>query len=276
MTEVSASRTDIQLPDEDTLARAVLQAKSAASSVLGPRFRDSLDDVLQETWISAKNSLKHFDGSALQAWVNTIAKRRAMDVIEKAGRLRKHQDKFELESTSRYKSSLSLVADDFADLVSDQQAAAEELGDLLEHVEAFIQNQATCSRALALITTYGDRVDVAAQAMTISKDALRSCRREFVRCAVVVSRALDARSRGLKPTMDVLIDCLPGAGDSGEWLAAFVTDVVACGGFANADLGQLMERTGKSYNTVRQYREEALWLVRIAMTVLTQDNEQES
>lgn len=269
MTQTSSQQRINQLPDQETLARAVLQSKSAVSSVLGSTFRDGLDDVLQETWISAKKSLKNFDGAALQAWVNTIARRRAKDYIAKAGRLREHQDKFELESTSRYKSSLSLVAGDFSDLVCDQQAAAERIGSLLTHVESFIQNQATCARALALITTYGDQVDVAARAMTVSEDTLRSCRREFVRCAVVVSRAMEAKELGLKPEMAVLNDCLPRSGESGEWVAQFVSDVLACGGFANVDMAQLMGRTGKSYNTVRQYMQEALWLVRIAMTVLT-------
>ncbi|MGO2069212.1 sigma factor [Glutamicibacter arilaitensis] len=273
MTQTSSTLKATQLPDQETLARAVFQAKNAVSSVLGPTFRDGLDDVLQETWISAKKSLPNFDGAALQAWVNTIARRRAKDYIAKVGRLREHQDKFEHESTSRYKSSLSLVAEDFSEMVSDQQAAAGRIGTLLTYVESFIQNQATCSRALALITTYGDQVDVAARAMTVSEDTLRSCRREFVRCAVVVSRALEAKEQGLKPNMDVLIDCLPGSGESGEWVAEFVADVLACGGFAKVDMPQLMGRTGKSYNTVRQYLHDALWLLRIAVTVLTPDEE---
>ena len=273
MTEVSTTRKNVQLPDEETLARAVMQAKSAVSSVLGSNFRDMLDDVLQETWIATKKSLGGFNGESLQAWVNTIARRRALDAVQKAGRQRTHQDKFELESTSRYKSSLTLVAEDFAEMIVEQHAAAAEVGNLLEYVESFIQNQATCARALALITTYGDRVDMAAQAMTMSRDALRSCRREFVRCAVVVSKAMDARAQGLKPSMDVLIDCLPGEGDSGEWVASFVADVVACGGFSNPDIGQLMERTGKSHNTVRQYVKDAQWLLRIAVTVLTKDED---
>ncbi|WP_431711442.1 RNA polymerase sigma factor [Glutamicibacter uratoxydans] len=255
---------------EEQLAQAVQKSEPAIRSILGPALREDWADVLQETYISAAHALPRFDGASLQAWVNTIARRRAYDHISSASRRKKHQDHFEVASVGRTQSAVSLIAEDFSEHIDDRLDAAAQLAGVIDQVEAFIQNQATSHRALELITTFGDDVETAARAMVISEDALRACRREFVRCAIVVAKATGCRDQGLKPTMGVLIECMPAGGESGEWVAEFVQQVLASGGFGNVDLQRLMIRTGLSYNTVRQYLKEAKWLMQIAATVLSQ------
>lgn len=257
--------------DDQALMEVVFSRsiRAAVTGVLGSRFRNDIDDVLQETFISAQKSLPNFDGQSLNAWIATIARRRAKDLVLKENRRMKQQGRFELEATSRVQSAVNLFEEDFSATIDSQQEATTLMGELIGYVESFVQNQAACSRALELITTYADDVSAAARAMTISEDALRACRRDFVRCAVVISRALDHRKQGSKPTLQTLVSCMPGEGESGEWVAPFVIDVLASGGFNNTDLQALMERTGMVHNTVRQYLKEAQWLMRVAFTVLT-------
>ncbi|MGP5001844.1 RNA polymerase sigma factor [Glutamicibacter ardleyensis] len=254
---------------EEQLAHAVQKAEPAIRAILGPSLRDDCADVMQEAYISASSRLTHFDGTSLQAWVNTIARRRAYDHVNGSSRRKKHQDHFEVASMARAQNAVSLIEPDFSEAVEDRIDAEVKLTGVVDQVEAFIQNQATSYRALELITTFGDDVETAARAMVISEDALRACRREFVRCAIVVAKATQFRDQGLKATMGVLTECMPAEGDSGEWVVGFVTDVLASGGFANVDIERLMRRTELSYNTVRQYVKEAKWLMQIAATVLS-------
>lgn len=256
---------------KDQLAQAVQKAGAAIRSIIGPELRDDYADVMQETYISAASALSNFDGASLQAWVNTIARRRAYDHVNGSTRRKKHQDHFEVAAVARAKNAVSLVEQNFAEGVEDRIDAEVKLTGVIDQVEAFMQNQATSHRALELITTFGDDVETAARAMVISEDSLRACRREFVRCAIVVARATHLRDQGLKATMGVLTECMPTSGDSGEWVATFVQDVLASGGFGNVDTERLMKRTNLSYNTVRQYLKEAKWLMQIAATVLSEN-----
>lgn len=169
---------------------------------------------------------------------------------------------------------MSLVDWDFTEAIDHQDEVHSIVDSLISKVESFVQNQTTCARALELITTFDDEVEEAARAMTISENTLRACRREFVRCAVVVSRAIEARGRGERPTIRALHGCMPDEGDSGEWVSLFVGDVLRCGGFGQVDMEKLMQVTGKSYNTVRQYLAESHWLMRVAMTVMSTTDDQ--
>lgn len=249
--------------------------RSLVASRLGQHPEDhDVDDVLQETFLSARKGLKNFDGRSLPAWITDIAKKRVIDHFRAVERQRNAQQHLELDSTSRVQNSVSMVAEDFTERIDDQFAAVAQLGDLIEHVELFLKNPVKCARALELITTFADHESEASRAMGVSQDALRSDRREFVRCAMVIVRARTLRDTldGNMPTTRELAACMPGAGndrEAGEWVATFVDAVLACGGFQKPDLAHIGTKTGLSYNTVRQYMKEAQRLMQIAYTVVS-------
>src|SRR5699024_9010512 len=99
--------------------------------------------------------------------------------------------------------------------------------------------------------------------------ALRRSRRELILCCQVVVKAQQMTARGAVPTLRVLIDCLPDVSEAGEWTRQLALACAQAGGLEAVSVEDVMDVTGYSYNTARQYLTQSKHLLRIAATVMT-------
>lgn len=109
----------------------------------------------------------------------------------------------------------------------------------------------------------------ASETMGVSVTALRQARRELVRCARVVRAAQEVARSGQAVTMRVLIGCLPDDGDAGDWARQVALACAQAGGRMEAvTVEDVMQATGFSHSTSRQYLAETRHLLRVATTVI--------
>ncbi|WMY80046.1 sigma factor [Citricoccus sp. I39-566] len=257
------------------LAAAVARVRPVIMKQLGDMGSPGeVEDVAQATWESAWNARHRFDPSkgSLHSWVVTIARRRAIDRVRAYQRDTVLQGQAEHAAQARVQSAVTLTAPDHAEATVDALAAQQRVGKVLGVVEQVMQNREATSRALALLLVFGDDVALAARGLGVSAEVLRQSRREMIRCCQVVTRAQDAAAAGAPVTMRTLIECLPADGESGDWARQMALACAQAGGrFEAVTVAHVMDVTGFSHNTARQYLAETRHLLQVAMTVLTEE-----
>lgn len=258
--------------DGEQLAGMVQQVRPVVWSVLGSMASvEVVDDVLQQTWESAWRVRGRFDPAkgTLHAWVVTIARRRAIDHVRSLQRDRSIQDRAEDIATSRVASSASLTVEDHAEATIDALHARQRVSKVLSVVEDVIASREASARALALVLVFGDDLALASRALGVAPDALRESRRELLRCCQVVVRA-QALSESTAPvTMRALIGCLPDEGENGQWIRQTAMACAHAGGrLEDVSVGHVMQATGFSHSTARQYLAQTRHLLHVAATVI--------
>lgn len=254
------------------LAEMVRQIRPVVWSTLGSMATPGVvDDVLQQTWESAWRVRDRFDPKrgTLHAWVVTIARRRAIDHVRSLQRQQALQDRAEHLAISRVASSASLVAEDHSEATVDALHARQRVTKVLAVVEDVIASREATARALALILVFGGDVEVASRALGVSIDALREARRELVRCCQVVVKAQAVATSEVMVTKRVLIECLPDEGENGQWIRQTAMACVHAGGrLEDVTVGHVMQATGFSHSTARQYLAHTRHLLHVAATVI--------
>ncbi|QCU77996.1 sigma-70 family RNA polymerase sigma factor [Citricoccus sp. SGAir0253] len=273
MTDPIEKATDVLGGDE--LAMAVARVRPVIVKQLGDMGSPGdVEDVAQATWESAWNARHRFDPSkgSLHSWVVTIARRRAIDRVRAQQRDTVLQGQAEHAAEARVQSAVTLTAPDHAEATVDALAAQQRVRRVLGVVEQVMQNREATSRALALVLVFGDDVALAARGLGVSAEVLRQSRRELIRCCQVVTRAQDAAAAGAPVTMRTLIECLPADGESGDWARQMALACAQAGGrFEAVTVAHVMDVTGFSHNTARQYLAQTRHLLQVAMTVLTEE-----
>lgn len=238
---------------------------------------DAVEDVAQTTWESAWQNRERFDPmvGAFQGWLVTIARRRAIDYVRTKIQQEKLQRKAEVESRAVGRSApgLGLTTGDIAEDVTESMFAREQINAILSVVQELISNPDSVTRGLSLIMVFNDDIDLAAKSLGLSQDALRRSRRDLILCCQVVVKAQHMKARGVVPTLRVLIDCLPEVAEAGEWTRQLALACARAGGLEKVNVQDVMDVTGYSYNTARQYLTQSKHLLRIAATVMTRRKE---
>lgn len=239
-----------------------------ASAGLGQDTEDVISDAAEAAVKSA--DLFDPDLGPVEAWVLTIAKRRAYDHVKRTvagGRL---QGRLEAAADGP-DASLNVKVADFSDEVVDRLDGAAQARAVLGLTASLVANPMSFRRVAALWMSYQGDTTKAAAALGITPSALRDSCREVRRCAHVVRKAQEARTSGVPVTVGALLDCLPaGEGEDGVWARALSVATVRAGGFGKVTAPDLVAVTGYSLNTCRQYMVEALWLLQVARTVMEQ------
>lgn len=266
--------------DGEELAEAVARVRPVIVKQLGDMGSSAdVEDVAQATWESAWNARHRFDPAqgTLHAWVVTIARRRAIDRVRSRQRDTVLQGQAEHLAEGRVQSAVTLTAPDHAEATVNALDAQQRVQAVLGMVEQVMQNREATSRALALVLVFDDDVESAARALGVSAEVLRQSRREMIRCCQVVSRAQEAATAGGTVTMRTLIECLPADGESGDWARQMALACAQAGGrFEAVTVGHVMDVTGFSHHTARQYLSKTRHLLQVAMTVLTAEQQGEA
>lgn len=232
----------------------------------------TIDDVAQITWESAWNNRHAFDPTrgSFQGWVVTIARRRAIDFVR--ARIREHQlqQRAEREAAAMGRSApgLAVTTGDIAAELTNSIVAREQISAILSDVQDLISNPDAVSRGLSLIMIFDEDVALASKTLGLSEDALRRSKRELILCCQVVVKAQQFAAEGVKPTLRVLIDCLPKVSEAGDWSRQMAVACVQAGGLEDVTVEHVMDVTGYSFHTARQYLVQSQHLLRIAATVL--------
>lgn len=261
--------------DGDEIAAAVANVRPVIVSQLGDLGTPTdVEDVSQATWESAWRARHRFDPEqgTLHAWVVTIARRRAIDLIRTSQRDALVRSRAEHLAEGRVKSAVTLTAPDHSESTVDALEAQQRVRRVLGVVEQVMQNREAISRALALVLVFADDVASASRGLGVSAEALRQSRRELIRCCQVVTRAQESAGQQGPVTMRTLIDCLPPTGESGDWSRQMALACAQAGGrFEAVTVGHVMDVTEFSRNTARQYLAETRHLLQVAMTVLAEE-----
>jgi DNA-directed RNA polymerase specialized sigma24 family protein len=258
---------------EYLIAEAVMSSRTrgAVRNILASvGLSQDTDDVVSDAAEAAVKSAGSFDPDfgPVEAWVLTIAKRRAYDHVKRAGSRSRLRGRIEGEAEGS-DGAFSVVAADFSDELVDRLMGARQAREVLGLTAKLVSNHLSFRRVAALWMKFNGDVARAAAAMGITVDAMRDSRREVTRCAQVVKKALAARSAGAPVTVGSLLNCLPTEGsEDGAWATALSMAVVRAGGFGKVTATDLVEVTGYSLNTCRQYMAEALHLLQVARAVL--------
>lgn len=265
--------------DDDQLREELTEIVSCLRPVISSQLgnlatEDDVADVIQSTWESAWRSRHGFDPArgTLHAWVVTIARYRAIDRFnEKMRHLHQQRHYEELASAGeRAEPMFTLQTVDPTDGIISSLDAHHEVTSILQMVEDVISNHESMTRGVSLILLFDDDIDLAAKSLGLTKDVLRRGRRELIRCARVVVKAQQAARNGqYPPSLRTLIECLPGLNEAGDWTRQLAMAIAQADGLEHVTVAHVMDVTGYSYNTSRQYLTESLHLLQVAATVIT-------
>lgn len=230
-------------------------------------------DVAQSTWESAWRSKENFDPEkgSLQAWVVSIARVRAIDAVNKKLADIEHKNTAERLASAGDRSDpmFAVETQDPSERVIRSLDASHEITAILRVVEDVIQNQAAIARGLSLILIFDDDIDLATRTLGISQDTLRRARRELILCCQVVGRAKQLAVQGDQMvTLRTLMECLPEVAEAGDWTRELAVAVAAAGGFEQVTIEHVMDVTGYSYSTSRQYLVQSRHLIQVAATAI--------
>lgn len=266
----------------EELTEVVASVHPVIASQLGNLVtEDDVADVAQSAWESAWRSRHRFDPTqgTLHAWVVTIARYRAIDRFnEKVQQLRQQRRHEELAlAGERAEPMFTLQTADPADVVISSLDAHHEVTSILQVVEDVISNHESMTRGVSLILIFDDDIDLAAKSLGLSKDVLRRARRELIRCAQVVVKAQDAaRRQAGPPTLRTLIECLPELHEAGDWTRQLALAVAQAGGMEHVTIKHVVDTTGYSHHTARQYLTDSLHLLQVAATVIHRMHQHDS
>ena len=264
-----------EVTDEMLLPEWEAQRGVVAARLKGAGRLSDVDDVMQDVWLSISRSRANYDPGhgPLGGWVNRIAQRRAIDHLKRGMRV------LDVQNAAIAEHGREATVPDVAEAIVRQIDSHEELVSTLDLAFEAMDNPVAFERTMSLIIHFDEQVDVAATALGVSPSALRASRRETLRMACVVARALAARREGKTATMRVLLSCLPerhemdapaptdqGAGHT--WIHDMTITASMAGGFDRVTPDSLMAVTGLSANTCRQYLAQTRDLLVVARTVI--------
>lgn len=259
---------------KDDLSEVVANIYPVISSQLGNfASDDNVAEVAQTTWESAWRSRKNYDPEkgTLHSWVVSIARKRAIDLFNRRLKDLDNQKTNEMLAGAGDRSDplFAVEAEDHADHVIGALDATHEVTTILQVVEDVIQNPVSTARGLSLILVFDDDLDLASKSLGVSHDALRRARRELILCCQVVANAQRVAADNEQPvTLRTLIECLPEMTEAGDWTRELAIAVAMAGGFENVTISHVMDVTGYSYNTARQYLVQSTHLIQVAATVI--------
>lgn len=268
-----------QVTPEGSFQEAITEVVSNIYPVIASQLgnlatTDDIADVAQSTWESAWRSRDKFDSSkgTLESWIIAIARRRAIDAFnQKLSQIESQKAAEQLaKAGDRSEPGFSVETADPANQVIDSLDASHEVTAILRIVENVIQNPAAIARGLSLILIFDDDIDLAAATLGISHDSLRRSRRELILCCQVVANAREVVwQRGAQPvTLRILIQCLPEFTEAGDWTRQLAVAVASAGGFEAVTIEHVMDVTGYSYHTARQYLVQSQHLIQVAATAI--------
>lgn len=274
MQEDESASTGIDKQFKDGLSEVVARIHPVIASQMGNfATEDEIADVAQATWESAWRSRSNYDSEkgSLQAWVVTIARYRSIDAVNRKLADIEHQHAAELLASAgdRSEPMFSVETPDPADRVIRALDASHEITAILRVVEDVIQNQTSIARGLSLILIFDDDIDLATKTLGISQDTLRRARRELILCCQVVGHAKEVALQDDRAvTLRSLMSCLPEVSEAGDWTRQLAVAVATAGGFENVTIEHVMDVTGYSYNTSRQYLVQSRHLIQVAATAI--------
>lgn len=258
---------------DELIAEAVMSARTrgAVWRILSSAGAgQDTEDVVADAAEAAVKSAALYDPTLgpVEAWVVTIAKRRAYDHLKRIGAAGRLNVRLEVAADGP-DSALGVRVADFSDDVLERVDGAAQAREVLRLTGILVANPVAYRRVASLWMTYQGDTGRAAAAMGITPAALRDSCREVRRCAHVVRHAMAARGSGTPVTVGALLGCLPSeVGEDGVWARALSVATVRAGGFGKVTPSDLVAVTGYSLNTCRQYMGEALWLLQVARTVM--------
>jgi len=256
------------------LAVVVADVEPVITSQLGNfATTDTIADVAQSTWESAWRSRANFDPDkgSLHSWVVAIARYRAIDVFNAYVTDLEHKTTGEHLASAGDRSDpvFSVEAVDHADQVVQALDASHEVTSILRVVEDVIQNQSSTARGLSLILIFDDDLVLASRTLGLGEDVLRRARRELIMCCQVVANAKHtAAIENGTITLRMLLECLPAMTEAGDWTRQLTLAVATAGGFDRVTIDHVMDVTGYSYNTARQYLVQSQHLIQVAATAI--------
>src|SRR5699024_8241650 len=276
-----ASVTDMELFKHE-ITQIVSRLHPVIASQLGNfATEEDIADVAQSTWESAWRSRRNFDPDKgpLQSWVVSIARYRAIDRFNQKLDDVQKQKTYQIHASAAERSApmFAVQAADHADEVVDALDASHEVTAILRVVEDVIQSRESTARGLSLILIFNDDVAAAAKSLAISQDALRRARRERSRwCQVVAKANCAALGNTMQPTLRRLIECLPERTEAGDWTRQLAVAAAQAGGFEQVTIEHVMDVTGYSYNTARQYLTQSTHLLQVAATTIQRTRQEQT
>ena len=266
---------------KEQLSEAVGRLYPVIASQLGNfATEDDIADVAQATWESAWRSRNNYDPNKgpLHPWVVTIARYRAIDLFNAKVTDIEHQqwDQHLARAGDRSDPVFAVEATDHADGVIDSLDASHQITQILRVVEDVIQNRASTARGLSLIMIFDDDLELASRTLGLGEDVLRRARRELIMCCQVVANAKHtAEIDDGRVTLRMLLECLPSMTEAGDWTRQLTLAVATAGGFDQVTIDHVMDVTGYSYNTARQYLVQSQHLIQVAATAIHRFRSQE-
>lgn len=258
--------------NDHELMEAVKASAGVIRSVLAPRgIGADVEDVVQETWISVSKARHTYDPSQgeIRSWVNTIARRRATDHLRKLSRQHAVQEAVEFTVRGTSPGPYDVVEASFADSVDGRLDLMGRFGRVLRMTRQAMGDSAAFDRTMLLLLFEDGDVPTTARKLGVSEAAIRDSRRETIRVAQVVDRALSKREDIEHPTLRDLLECLPQETDGqGSWAQTMGRAIAQTGSFSKVNIATIQKITGWSYNTARQYMAETSWLMSLARTVI--------
>ncbi|KAA9394156.1 hypothetical protein FCK90_08545 [Kocuria coralli] len=227
-----------------------------------------VDDVVQEAILSAVLSADRWDPAKgpLVSWVTSIGKRRAIDHIRRQRRGGASSVVIAGQGGADEDTPVIDVAQaSFEDRVLDQDEAWTTVRAVMGQVQLVLRNDSTVSRALVVLVECDGEVSRAARLLGLAEPVVREARRETIRMAIVVHRALQLHQNGAPITVQSLLSCLPD--EVGAWTRIVAVEAVRAGGFTRVSPEDVAARTGWSTSTARQRLADTLWLLSVARTI---------
>ncbi|SMX91425.1 Sigma-70 region 2 [Brevibacterium iodinum ATCC 49514] len=272
---------------EDELLAAV---ETVSKRTIRPRMASIglsrwADDVAGEVIVSAWKARAGFDPELgrLEAWLTGIARNRMADLIDMETR-RNPGDLVAggKDSSAPVEEALDRIAagdprswgTDIAVVVAEHLATMTWLRPVISAAASVMETQAFMVGFLTHLKFESD-VRTASKAFGLSEQRVRDCKRLFELHCQVIRRAIDHKEqvspRGIRVTD--LIQCLPGADESGAWTRETAMAMSSWKGpISKVPVEHVVTVTGWERNTVRQYVATTRTLLQVALGVLSAED----
>lgn len=274
-------------PDEPFTGEELHTAvRQATIRVINPRMREAglsrwTDDVAGEVALSAWKARASFDPELgqLQGWINRIAQRRVADRI--AAESTRNGDLLAESSDSdslSVEEQLARAAEqanrgestDVAATVAEKLAIEAWLGPVMAATSGVMEPVAFM-HAFVLYTRFDCDVKAASEAFGVPAGRVREHKRSLELHAQVILRAWQ-KSKTLPaqgPRLSDLIECLPEPGIAGAWTRRMAEALLSWRGkLSDVPVEHVMEATGWTFDTARQYLAITKRLLQVALGVM--------
>ncbi|MCF2571089.1 sigma factor [Brevibacterium sp. UCMA 11754] len=261
----------------ETVAKRTIRPKMSAIGL--SRWAE---DVAGDVIVSAWKARSRFDPELgqLEAWITGIARNRMADLIDAETR-RNPADLVSgpKDSPAAVEEVLDRIAasdprswgTDIAVVVAEHLATMTWLRPVISAAASVMETQAFMVGFLTHLKFESD-VKTASTAFGLSEQRVRDCKRLFeLHCQVIRTAIEHKRSvsgRGIRITD--LIECLPGADESGSWTRETAQAMSSWKGpIGQVPVEHVVKVTGWERNTVRQYVSTTKTLLEVALGVLS-------